>query len=548
MILALQTAFAAYPAPIKSKIGMVTTSHKIASEIGMQILKNGGNAFDAAVAVGFALAVVHPSAGNLGGGGFAVIHTRGGQSFALDFREIAPKNATRDMYLDAQKNPIKDLSIIGYLAAGVPGTVKGLFAMHEKFGSLDIKTLMAPAIALAENGFEISARQEQTMAAVKDDFAKFESSRKYFLKPDGSTYRAGETFVQQDLARTLRAIQNGGEKEFYEGEIAHLIAQDMAKNGGLITLDDLKNYSVKWREPVRGTYRGHEILTMSPGGGGALVVEILNIMENAPVKDFGFGSAKKIHIMAEAMRQAYVDRTQFFGDPDFVEVPLTRLLSKSYAKEVYERVKNRVVPSESIKFDAPQPHESNQTTHFSIADGEGNAVSLTYTINGSYGSAAAVNGAGFLLNNEMDDFSIKPGVPNLYGLLGSTANEISPQKRPLSSMSPTIVLKNGRLFMVVGTPGGSRIITTVVQVISNVIDHEMDISEAALSPRVHMQYLPDEIRYEKNGLNPDTAAQLREMGYTLVQKPLMGDVNAVMVLDDASGRSFLGVMDVRREF
>ncbi|MDU7692934.1 MAG: gamma-glutamyltransferase [Helicobacter sp.] len=548
-ILFTNIMFAAFPAPKKSKNGMVTSSNAIATKIGTEVLENGGNAFDAAVAVGYALAVVHPSAGNLGGGGFAVIRTKDGQSYALDFRESAPSKATRDMYLDGNKQPIKDLSIIGYLAAGVPGSVAGLNALNERFGSKSLHELIDSSIKLAQNGFPITPRQEQTMLSAKDDFAKFESSRKYFLKPDGTTYKEGEMLVQQDLAKTLRAIQKDGTKAFYEGEIADLIAKDMQKNGGIITKQDLKNYQVKWREPISGTYRGYNIISMPPpSSGGVHILEILNIMENAPIKDLGVNSSKSIHIMAEAMRQAYVDRTHYLGDPDFIRVPTSKLIDKNYAKKIYENIKDKVIPSSKIKTGGLEIYESPQTTHYSIVDKEGNAIAITYTLNGSYGSGAAVNGAGFLLNNEMDDFSIKPGVPNLYGLIGSSANEIAPNKRPLSSMSPTIVTKDNELFMVVGSPGGARIITTVLQVISNVIDHGMNLQEAVLFPRFHMQYLPDEIRYEKFGLSNDTIEALQNMGYIMAQKAPMGDVNAILVERKNDGVIFYGAEDTRREF
>ncbi len=548
-ILFTNIMFAAFPAPKKSKNGMVTSSNAIATKIGTEVLENGGNAFDAAVAVGYALAVVHPSAGNLGGGGFAVIRTKDGQSYALDFRESAPSKATRDMYLDGNKQPIKDLSIIGYLAAGVPGSVAGLNALNERFGSKSLHELIDSSIKLAQNGFPITPRQEQTMLSAKDDFAKFESSRKYFLKPDGTTYKEGEMLVQQDLAKTLRAIQKDGTKAFYEGEIADLIAKDMQKNGGIITKQDLKNYQVKWREPISGTYHGYNIISMPPpSSGGVHILEILNIMENAPIKDLGVNSSKSIHIMAEAMRQAYVDRTHYLGDPDFIRVPTSKLIDKNYAKKIYENIKDKVIPSSKIKTGGLEIYESPQTTHYSIVDKEGNAIAITYTLNGSYGSGAAVNGAGFLLNNEMDDFSIKPGVPNLYGLIGSSANEIAPNKRPLSSMSPTIVTKDNELFMVVGSPGGARIITTVLQVISNVIDHGMNLQEAVLFPRFHMQYLPDEIRYEKFGLSNDTIEALQNMGYIMAQKAPMGDVNAILVERKNDGVIFYGAEDTRREF
>lgn len=539
---------ASYP-PIKdTTTGLALSSHALATKIGKEVLDNGGNAIDAAVAVGYALAVVHPAAGNIGGGGFAVIHLANGQNITLDFREKAPLKATRDMYLDKNGNVIPESSTIGYLAAGVPGTVAGMSAMLEKYGTKKLQDLIAPAIDLAQKGFVITQRQAETMAEAKNDFAKFASSRKYFLKKDGNSYQEGDVFVQKDLANTLKLIQKEGPKAFYEGKIADMIAKDMAKNGGIITKEDLARYQVVWRKPVIGSYRGYEIVSMSPpSSGGTHIIEILNVMENANIEALGFGSSKTIHIMAEAMRQAYADRSVFMGDPDFVKVPVNDLINKAYAKKIYANIlPNKATPSSKINPGLGQIHEGHNTTHYSVADKWGNAVSVTYTINASYGSAAAVDGAGFLLNNEMDDFSIKPGTPNLYGLVGGDANAIEPNKRPLSSMSPTIVLKNGKLFMVVGSPGGARIITTVLQVISNVIDHKMDISEAIEAPRFHMQWLPDEIRIEKYGMTQDVADNLKKMGYKIVTKPVMGDVNAIVV--DPKTHIMYGSGDPRKEF
>ncbi|PAF45146.1 gamma-glutamyltransferase [Helicobacter sp. 11S02596-1] len=539
---------ASYP-PIKdTTTGLALSSNELANKIGKDVLNKGGNAIDAAVAVGYALAVVHPAAGNIGGGGFAVIHLANGENITLDFREKAPLKATRDMYLDKKGNVIPEASTIGYLAAGVPGTVAGMSAMLEKYGTKKLSELIAPAIELAKKGFVISQRQGETMAEAKKDFEKFASSRKYFLKKDGETYSEGDLFVQKDLAKTLELIQKEGPKAFYHGKIADLIAKDMAKNGGIITKEDLANYNVIWRKPVIGNYRGFEIVSMAPpSSGGTHIIEILNVMENADIKALGFGSSKTIHIMAEAMRQAYADRSVFMGDPDFTKVPVSQLIDKAYAKKIYKNIlPNKATPSSKIKPGLGQIHEGDNTTHYSVADKWGNAVSVTYTINASYGSTAAIDGAGFLLNNEMDDFSIKPGTPNLYGLIGGDANAIEPNKRPLSSMSPTIVLKDGKLFMVVGSPGGARIITTVLQVISNVIDHQMDISEAVEAPRFHMQWLPDEIRIEKYGMTADVKDNLKKMGYQIVTKPVMGDVNAILI--DPKTQIMYGSGDPRKEF
>ncbi|OEW87574.1 gamma-glutamyltransferase [Campylobacter jejuni] len=547
--ISITLSFGAANPPIQDRTGtgLVLSSHELANKIGKEVLDKGGNAIDAAVAVGYALAVAHPAAGNIGGG-FAVIHLANGENTTLDFREMAPLKASRDMYLDSKGEVIKDASTIGYLAAGVPGTVKGMSAILDRYGTMKLKDLMAPAIKLAEKGYLINDKQEQTMLEAKDMFKEFPSSSKYFLKKDGSTYKSGDLFVRKDLAKTLKLIAKEGPDAFYKGKIADLIATDMAKNKGIITKEDLAQYQAIWRKPVEGTYRGYDIISMSPpSSGGAHIIEILNIMENANIENLGFASSKTLHIMAEAMRQAYADRSEYMGDPDFVKIPLDKLTSKEYAKEIYTKIpKDKALPSSKVKPGLGQIHEGHNTTHYSVLDSKGNAVSITYTINASYGSGAAVEGAGFLLNDEMDDFSIKPGVPNLYGLVGGEANAIEPKKRPLSSMSPTIILKDGKVFMVVGSPGGSRIITTVLQVISNVIDHKMDISTAVEAPRFHMQWLPDEIRTEPFGIIKDVQNNLEKMGYKITKEPYMGDVNAIMV-DPKTGK-IVGSMDTRKEF
>lgn len=548
MTMSFTTAQAAALRPLQSKDGMVVSTQKAASDIGTNVLKNGGNAIDAAVAVGFAMAVCHPCAGNIGGGGFAVIHMADGRNMALDFREKAPLAATRDMYLDKQGNVIPGLSTLGYKAAGVPGTVKGMTAMRDKLGTKPLAELMAPAIKMADEGFTVSIRQEETMADAAADFKKFPASSKYFLHKDGSIYKAGEKLVQKDLAKTLKGISATDGDSFYTGVTAEQIAKDMKANNGLITKEDLAKYNVVWREPSEGTYRGYEILSMCPpSSGGTHIVEILNIMEKANMGKLGFGTAASYHVMAEAMRQAYADRSEYMGDPDFVKVPVKELTDKNYANMIYNSIDpNKATSSDVVRPGLKAMHEGNNTTHYSIVDKWGNAVSITYTINDYYGAKASVAGAGFLLNNEMDDFSIKPGVPNMYGLVGGDANAVEPEKRPLSSMSPSIVLKDGKLFMVVGSPGGARIITTTLQVISNVIDYGMNISEAVMAPRIHMQWLPDEIRYEKYGLNLDVAAELHAMGYKLALKDPMGDVNAIM-LDQKTGMIY-GSCDPRNEF
>ena len=552
---------AASYAPIKDTTGtgLAMSSNPYCTKIGKNVLDSGGNAIDSAVAVGYCLAVVHPAAGNIGGGGFALIHLANGENVALDFREKAPLKASRDMYLDSNKNVIENASTIGYLAAGVPGTVKGMSAMLDKYGTKKLSELIAPAIHLAENGFVVTDRQSETMREAQKDLAKFESSRKYFLKKDGSVYKGGEVLVQKDLAKTLRLIQKQGESAFYRGKIADLIEKDMEKNGGIITKEDLANYQVAWRKPQIGTYRGkYTIISMPPpSSGGVHIIQILNVLENTDLGKLGFQSSKSIHLIAEAMRQAYADRSIFMGDPDFVSVPDKALTDKKYAKAIFDNIKkheNSAIPSKEIKAglgiiksdSKPNLKEGNHTTHYSVTDKWGNAVAVTYTINASYGSAAAVSGAGFLLNNEMDDFSIKAGVPNLYGLVGGDANAIEPNKRPLSSMSPTIILKDDKLYMVVGSPGGARIITTVLQVILNVIDYKMDIARAVEYPRFHMQWLPDEIRIEAYGMSEDVKENLQKMGYKIVELPDMGDVNAI--LRDSKSGIYYGVNDPRKEF
>lgn len=537
---------AAYPPLRNTTTGMAVSTSDLADEVGMKILEHGGNAVDAAVAMGYALAVTNPKAGNIGGGGFAIIHMADGTDAALDFREKAPLAATRDMYLDGNGDVITDLSYVGYKAVGVPGTVAGMSAMLDKYGTMPLNKLIMPAVELAEKGFIINHHEEITMLEANPVFNQFASSRKYFLKPNGSRYVEGDLFVQKDLGKTLRTIAKEGPDTFYKGKIADLIAKDMAKNGGLITKEDLAQYNAVWREPVKGTYRGYDIVSMCPpSSGGIHVIQILNVMENADVKTMGAGSAEKIHLMAEAMRYAYADRSEYLGDPDFVDMPTEKLLSKEYAARIY----NKILPDKATPSSEVKPGmlfgEPTHTTHYSVVDKDGNAVSVTYTLNNYYGCGAAVDGAGFLLNDEMDDFSIKTGVPNSFGLVGTDANAIEPQKRPLSSMSPTIVTKDGKLFMVVGSPGGSRIITTVTQIISNVIDHGMNISEAISYPRIHMQWLPDELRIEKYGLSPDTEAKLKNMGYNLSVQEYMGDANCIMV--DNEHHIFYGAHDPRSQ-
>ncbi|MGB3211068.1 MAG: gamma-glutamyltransferase [Desulforhopalus sp.] len=517
--------------PVQGREGMVVTSHFLATRSAQEVLQKGGNAVDAAVTAAFSLAVTQPRSGNIGGGGFMLISSeQKDEVVAIDYREKAPNKATADMFLDGEGNADSQLSRYSHLAAGVPGTVAGLALALEKYGTISLREAIAPAIKLAEEGFVVTPRFSDGLKEKEKMLKKWESSLKKFFKPDGSFYEPGELFVQKDLAATLTRIAEKGAGDFYEGKTAELLVAEMAKHGGLITMEDMKNYSPTMRKPVHGTYRGHDIYSMSPpSSGGVHVVQILNILEEYPVTEYGHNSARTIHLMAEAMKRAYADRSFYLGDEDFVKIPLKGLLAKNYAAKIREDITmEKAKPSSTIAPGKPQPYESNETTHFSIVDKYGNAVSNTYTINFSYGSGIVVEGAGFLLNNEMDDFSAKPGVPNAYGLIGGEANKIEPNKRMLSSMSPTIVKKQGRNYLVTGSPGGSRIITTTLQVIMNVIDHGLNIQSAVAAPRIHHQWLPDELRIEE-GISPDTIKILEAKGHEVKQQAAMGAIQSIMV-------------------
>lgn len=543
--------------PIKDREGngLAMTSSPYANAVGKAVLDSGGNAIDAAVAVSYALAVTHPAAGNIGGGGFALIHLANGEDIALDFREVAPKAASRDMFLDSKGEVIPNAAVTGYLSVGVPGSVKGMSAMLDKYGTKTLSELLEPAVMLAEKGFMVTQRQQETMQEVQSDFAKFESSSKYFLKENGEVYKDGDILIQKDLAKTLRILQQQGEKAFYEGEIAKAMVSDIQKGGGILTLQDLKDYKVKWRKPLRGTYRGYDIITMPPpSSGGAHILEILNIIENADMAKLGFASSKSIHLLTEAMRQAQADRSSFMGDPDFIDLPLDTLLSKEYAREVYRSIKtNRATPSDRIipglgkikQNNNPNLHEGSNTTHFSVVDKWGNAVSVTYTLNRRYGSGVAVSDYGFLLNDQMENFSIKVGYPNRHGMIEGTNNAIAPNKRPLSTMSPTMILKDGKLYVVLGSPGSGKIISVVAQVIVNLIDYKMDLVTAVESPRFHMQWQPDTLDIEKFSINKDTQEILKRMGYKVIETDTMGDVNAILI-DPKTGIIY-GTLDPRRK-
>ncbi|WP_064701079.1 gamma-glutamyltransferase [Halomonas caseinilytica] len=530
--------------PEEGANGMVATSHFLASQVARDVLADGGNAVDAAVTAGFALAVTQPRSGNIGGGGFMLISDENSDEvIAIDYRETAPAAATETMFQDEDGNAVSEWSRFTHRAAGVPGTVAGLALALEKYGTMSLADALAPAIQLAEEGFEVPPRFVAGVNDTRERLEKWDSTRKMFFKEDGSAYEVGDTFRQPDLAATLKRIAEQGAREFYEGKTAELIAAEMERHDGLITLEDLAGYQPEIREPSHGTYRGHDIYAMSPpSSGGAHIVQMLNILEDYPISEMGFNSADTIHVMAEAMKRAYADRSEYLGDTDFVDVPLDGITSKAYADELREQIDmDNATPSSDIAPGKPLPYESNETTHFSIADDNGLAVSNTYTINFSYGSGIAVEGAGFLLNNEMDDFSAKPGVPNAYGLIGGEANKIEPGKRMLSSMTPTIVKRDGKNFLVTGSPGGSRIITTTLQVLMNVIDHDMNIQSAVSAPRIHHQWLPDEIRIEA-GISPDTLELLEAKGHTISQQAAMGAAQSIVIEDD----HFFGGADPRR--
>ena len=517
--------------PVWAKNGMVATQEALASDIGLKILKDGGNAVDAGVAVGFALAVTLPRAGNIGGGGFMMIYdAKQGKTVALDYREKAPSSASRDMYLDEDGNAVSDLSRYHGLAVGVPGTVAGLLKALEDHGTMSRGQVMAPAIALAEDGIEVTAGLSESLTALSDRMQKWPSTKKVFFKHDGSAYQPGERLKQPELAKSLKLIAAKGADGFYKGETASKLVKAVNEAGGSMSLQDLANYEAIAREPVKGDYRGYEIVSMPPpSSGGIHIVQILNILEGYPLKDYGQNSAQTIHLMAEAMQLAYADRSEYLGDSDFIDVPASGLASQAYADKLRTLINpDKATPASTIKANNPLPYESDQTTHFSVVDKEGNAIANTYTLNFSYGTGLVAEGTGILLNNEMDDFSAKPGVPNGYGLIGGDANAVEANKRPLSSMSPTLVFKDSKPYIVTGSPGGSRIITTVTQIISNVIDHDMNIAEATHAPRIHDQWLPDEIRVEK-ALNIDTVKKLESMGHTVSPKSAMGSTQSIMI-------------------
>lgn len=530
--------------PVVGTQGMVASQRATASDIGADILRQGGNAVDAAVAVGFVLAVNLPRAGNLGGGGFMLIHlAETGRTVAIDYRERAPARAHRDIFLDAEGNVDQQKARFSHLSAGVPGTVAGLLHALDNYGTLDRATVMAPAVRMAEQGLVVDYDLASVLARRSETLQRHAASRAKFFKRDGSAYRPGDRWVQPALARTLRRIAEHGRQGFYEGETAEMIVAEMAANDGLITREDLRKYQPVERDPLVGTYRGHSIVTMPPpSSGGVHLIQMLNVLEHFPLRRFGMNSAATLHHMTEAMKLAYADRSRHLGDPDFYDVPVSWLTDKTYGEALAGSINpERARPSAEIGPGEAPPRESPDTTHFSVIDRHGNAVANTYTLNFSFGSAITVSGAGFLLNNEMDDFSAKPGTPNAFGLLGGEANAIEPGKRPLSSMTPTMIFREGRPLLVTGSPGGSRIITTVLQHVVNVITFERNVASALHAPRIHHQWLPDRLSYEA-GLSPDTVEALRALGHDAAPSGTMGSLQSVLWRDGV----FYGASDPRR--
>jgi len=517
---------------VESTKGMVVSTHPVASAVGLEILKKGGNAIDAAVAVNFALAVCHPAAGNIGGGGFLVYRDAKGQNFALDYREKAPLKGHRDMYLDDKGSIIPGKSFVGIFSAGVPGTVAGMVEMHKKFGKLAWGELVAPAIDLAKNGVVLTEKEARGLNRNKDDFKKENPGKTYLIKSDTVSWKAGEKLIQSDLAETLTRISAKKLNGFYKGKTADLLVAEMERQGGLISKKDLKKYQAVWRQPIIQGYKNFQVIGMPPpSSGGIALAQLMQMVEKYPLAQWGPNADSTIQIMVEAERRVYADRAKWLGDPDFVQVPVKELMDPTY---VTNRMKSmsfdQATPSKEVAAGDFPSYESPETTHYSIVDEEGNAVSITTTLNNSYGSKVFVGGAGFLLNDEMDDFSAKAGVPNLYGLIGTKANEIQPQKRMLSSMTPTIITENNQLKMVVGTPGGSTIITSVFQVVLNVLEMKMNMQQAVEFPRFHHQWLPEQTRFESKRFSEDQLLRLKSKGYDFGPSPSIGLVEGILIL------------------
>ena len=553
MIAACAMLWVAPPAQcqqIRERHGIVTSATSLASDVGVDVMKKGGNAVDAACAVALALAVTYPTAGNLGGGGFMLIRFPDGTSTSIDYRETAPAAASRNMYLDAQGNVRPRVSLTGYLASGVPGTVAGLGLAHKKYGKLPWKEIVEPARQLASRGFKVSYALAQSLKSTRD-LARYAESKRIFLN-QGAYYKEGDLFRQPELAATLERIEKQGAQEFYTGTTGRMLAEEMKRHGGLITLKDLGGYHPVEREPVKGTYRGYDIISMPPpSSGGPALIQMLNILERHDIGSLGYNSAAADHLMIETMRRAFADRAEFPGDPEFVKVPVRGLTSKKYAEELDGTIKpDRATPSTEVGHGAPGVYESTETTHFSVVDSAGCAVSNTYTLNMGYGSAVTIAGAGFLMNDEMDDFTSKPGFPNGFGLIQGDANAIAPGKRPLSSMTPTILSRNGKLSLVIGSPGGPTIINTVLQVIVNVVDHGMDIGHAISAPRFHHQWMPDVVTAEAFCFPAEVLNSLIARGHKIDQPTgkagkgrRQGDAEGIMVDPDTGDR--LGASDPR---
>jgi gamma-glutamyltranspeptidase/glutathione hydrolase len=513
---------------------MVVSAHPIASRVGKEIMMKGGNAVDAAIAVQFTLAVVFPAAGNIGGGGFMLVRTKDGQYHALDFREKAPAKATTGMFLDKTGQVIPNLSTEGHLASGVPGSVDGMVEAHSKFGTLPWKDLVQPAIDLAIHGFALTEREAKWMNDYRPTFEKYNTIQPSFLYKD--QWKSGDTIKWSDLGHTLERIRDNGRAGFYEGKTADDIVAEMKRGKGLISKEDLANYKSSWRTPITSNYKGYKVISMPPSSsGGVCLIQLLESVEPYPMKDWGFNSAKSVHLMVEAERRVYADRSKFLGDPDFYKVPIARMIAEDYNRQRMSTFnENKATPSSEVQPGTIPGYESEETTHFSIVDPEGNAVALTTTINGWFGSYVVVAGSGFLLNNEMDDFSSKPGVPNMFGVLGGEANKIEPNKRMLSAMTPTIVERNGKPYIVLGTPGGSTIITSVFQVILNVTEYGMGMQEAVNAKRVHSQWQPDVIAPEYGAISKEDSLTLVKMGHKFSSRRAIGRVDAILVKDDGT--------------
>lgn len=538
---------AAWRNPVKGKLGMVVSAESLATQAGINVLSSGGNAIDAAIAVGFTLAVTFPEAGNIGGGGFMLIRFADGRSTMIDFREKAPSAATRTMYLDSLGNVIARKSLHGPLAAGVPGSVAGYMLALEKYGTMPRGRLLQPAIDAAERGIRVSERLAQGLKSYTAQFNEFPSTAKVFTK-QGEPYTEGELLRQRDLARTLKAIRDNGRDGFYKGAVALKIVAEMKRSGGIITAEDLAAYRAVERTPLTGTYRGYDIITASPpSAGGVVLLQMLNMLEPFSLREKGHNSSAAIHLFVSAAQRAYADRSEFLGDPDFTRIPVAALTSKEYARTRMAGFDSaRATPSRVVRPGTPELNDSGETTHFCVADKFGNVVSVTTTINGLYGCKTVVDGAGFFLNNEMDDFVAKPGIPNMFGLIGGDANAIAPHKRMLSSMTPTIVVKDGKPFLTAGARGGSRITTAVATMLINVIDFGMNVQDAVEARRVHYQWLPDKILYEQFSIQQDVMENLRRMGYLLEQSPIYNAEGHAIMFDHERGL-ILGGADPREE-